>query len=66
MPSPTDMAAFAQRQAQERHDRIIAPYADAIDQVQHLYDHFAKTVNEGIACALMVQAAIMLTPIEDA
>lgn len=66
MPSPTDMAAFAQRQAQERHDRIIAPYADAIDQVQHLFDHFAKSVNDETTCALMVQSTIMLTPIEDA
>lgn len=67
MVSPLDVAQrrFG-REAQARRDLVLAPYESQIDVVQHLYDHFAKSVNDETTCALMVQATIMLTPIEDA
>ena len=65
MSSPAILAEVAARKALQRRLEVLEPFEDAIEQVQHLYDYFAKTVNEEATCALLVQAAIMLAPVED-
>lgn len=65
--NPGTLAAeAARRRADERRDKILAPYQDAMNDVQHLYDAFASTVTKEETAAVLTLCTIMLTPIEDA